>query len=438
MEVYGGLSGALRGRRRRGVSGASRGAISVHLDSTTSLERRERPGRRGEKGRAPVQEAGGLCALRWYNSTKEERRVSKVYQGVWKWSGLAGPSGREATIRKVVKIPKEEELMFDGKEFHQFLDLFEMAAKNEGVGDYNKVKQVVFFCKGRDLKEEVLVKEMKARWGRYRTAPRYTILELWTAVDGWEKKGGVSSKGDYEEFSYFFDTRLKYLVKEGTFRNEDEACSLLWRALSKELQEMAKFRLIKGKKMVENRSGGYSLPTLKELKFKGIVSVEGSVYLTPNKIVREELNKKRDRFRGKDSEESKKEEEKKKEPEAVVYLAKKLDKMTDILKSFIGQEESLKKAGKRREVYEARGSGSFVCYYCGIQGHTYTKCPRVEEDIKNGLVRREMTAEGRPAYNLPDNTRLHFDRTRTFRSVVVVHSSKHDQTADITLKHIAS
>ncbi|CAH7688541.1 hypothetical protein PPACK8108_LOCUS23508 [Phakopsora pachyrhizi] len=249
--------------------------------------------------------------------------------------------------------------------------------------------------------------------------------ELWTAVDGWEKKGG-------------------YLEKEGIFRNEDEACPLIWRALSKELQEMAKVRLIMGKKMVENRSGGYSFPTLKELKlavdaemkFQGEVSAEGSIHYRPfqgeNEIMREELNKKRERYRGKDREESKKEEEKKKEPEAVDYLAKKLNQMTEILKSFIGQtvekiarlEESLKKAGERREVYEARGSGSFVCYYCGMQVHASTRCPRVEEDIKNGLVRREMTAGGRPAYYLPDNTRVHYDRTRTFRSVVAARSSK--------------
>ncbi|CAH7687293.1 hypothetical protein PPACK8108_LOCUS22059 [Phakopsora pachyrhizi] len=372
-------------------------------------------------------------------------------------AGPAGPSGREATIRTVVKIPKGEELMFDEKGFHQFLDLFEVAAENEGAEDYDKVKQVIFFCKGRDLKEEVmemevwrehdwgkLVKEMKARWGRYRPAPRYTIQELWTAVDCWEKKRGVSSKGDYEEFSYFFDTSLKYLEKEGTFRNEDEACPLLWRALSKELQEMAKVRLIKGKKMVENRSGGYSLPTLKELKlavdaemkFKKEVSGEGSVYYRPfqgeNEIMREELNKKRERYGGNDREESKKEKEKKKEPEAVEHLAKKLDEMTGILKSFIGQtversarlEESLKKAGERREDFKAGGRGGFVCYYCVMQGHASTRCPRVDEDIKNGLLRREMTAEGRPASYLPDNTRVHYDRTRTFRSVVAAHSSK--------------
>ncbi|CAH7676911.1 hypothetical protein PPACK8108_LOCUS12020, partial [Phakopsora pachyrhizi] len=250
-----------------------------------------------------------------------------------------------------------------------------------------------------------------ARWGRYRPAPRYTIQELWTAVDGWEKKGGVSSKGDYEEFFYFFDTRLK---------------------------------LIKGKKMVENRSGGYSLTTLKELKlavdaemkFKGEVSVEGSVYYRPfqgeNDIMRKELNKKRERYRGKDRKESSKEKEKKKEPEAVDHLAKKLDQMTEILKSFIGQtversvrlEESLKKVGEKIEVYEARGSGSFVCYYCGMQGNASTRCPRVEEDIKNGLVRREMTAEGRPAYYLPDSTRAQYYRTRTFRSVVAARSRK--------------
>ncbi|CAH7672488.1 hypothetical protein PPACK8108_LOCUS7300 [Phakopsora pachyrhizi] len=403
---------------------------------------------------------GGLCALRWYNSTREERRASRGYQEERKWcgplrnkggfcfcflnpgrmsgsggteAGPARPSRSEATIRKVVKIPKEEESMFDGKGFHQLLDLFEMAVENKEAEDYDKVKQAILFCKGSDLKEEVmemegwreldwgkLVKEKKARWGRYRLAPRYTIQELWTAVDGWEKKGGVSSKGDYEEFSYFFDTRLKYQEKEGTFRNEDEACPLLWRALSKELQEMAKVRLIKGKKMVENRSGGYSLPTLKELKlavdaemkFKGEVSVEGSVYYRPfqgeNKIMREELNKNRGRGV--------------KEPEAVDHLAKKLDQMTEILRSFIGQtversarlEESLKKAGERREVFEARGSGRFVCYYCGMQGHASTRCPIVEE----------TKAEGRPAYYLPDNTTVHYDRTGTFRSVVAAHFSK--------------
>ncbi|CAH7686504.1 hypothetical protein PPACK8108_LOCUS21159 [Phakopsora pachyrhizi] len=320
-------------------------------------------------------------------------------------AGPAVPSGREATIRKVMKIPKEEELMYDGKGFRRFFDLFGMTAESKGAGDHNKVKQVVFFCKGKDLKEEAmemdgwqeldwgnLVKEMKARWGRYRPATMYTIQELWTLVD-------VSSKGDYEEFSYYFNTRLKYLEREGTFRNEKEACTLLWRALSKKMQEIANVRLIKGKKMVENRSGGYSLPTLKglklavdgEMKFKEEVSVEGSIYYRPfqaeNEIMRDKLNKKRDRV---------------KEGGAVDQLAKKLYQMTDILKSFIGQtverssrlEESLKKTGERREVYEARSIGSFVCYYCGMQGHSSTRCPRVEEDIKNGLV--------------------HFHRTRTF------------------------
>ncbi|CAH7681744.1 hypothetical protein PPACK8108_LOCUS14398 [Phakopsora pachyrhizi] len=396
-------------RKEEEVKGASR-----TREASRKREGKE-ASRRGVWGSFWNFKEGGLCALRQYKSSRKERR----YPGDTKES--------KATIRKVVKIPKEEESMFDGKGFHQFLDLFEMAAKNEGAEDYDKVKQVIFFYKGRDLKEEVmemkgwreldwgkLVKEMKARCGRYRPAPRYTIQELWTAVDGWEKKGGVSSKGDYEEFSHFFDTRLKYLEKEGTFRNEDKACPLLWRALSKELQEMAKFRLIKGKKMVENRSVDA------EMKFKGEVSVEGSVYYRPfqgeNEIMREELNKKRERYRGKDREESKKEEENKKRSQ----------------RHFIGQtvernarlEESLKKAGKRREVYKARDSGSFVCYYCGMQGHAPPTCPRVEEDLKNGLVRRDMTAEGKPAYYLPDNTRVHYDRTMTFRSVVAAYSSK--------------
>ncbi|CAH7681153.1 hypothetical protein PPACK8108_LOCUS13723 [Phakopsora pachyrhizi] len=132
-------------------------------------------------------------------------------------AGPAGHSGREAvskeaTIRKVVKIHKEEELMFEGKGFHQFLDLFEMAAKNEGAGDYNKVKQVVFFDGWKELNWSKLIKETKARWGR---------------------------------------------------------------ALSKELQELAKVRLIKGRRSWRTGQVGTHYP---EMKFKGEVSVEGSVY----------------------------------------------------------------------------------------------------------------------------------------------------------------
>ncbi|CAH7687644.1 hypothetical protein PPACK8108_LOCUS22450 [Phakopsora pachyrhizi] len=165
----------------------SRRLACVHLDGTASPEK---------KGRYPedTKEEG---------SCEDHLRVSKILFFVFEsrkefldWNEL-----KESTIRKVVKIPMEE---------IDFLDLIEMAAENEGAGDYDKVTQVVFFCKGRDLKEEKeldwakLVKVMKARWGRYRPAPRCTIQELWTAVDGWEKKGGVSSKGDYEEFSYNF------------------------------------------------------------------------------------------------------------------------------------------------------------------------------------------------------------------------------------------
>ncbi|KAI8452072.1 hypothetical protein BY996DRAFT_6609934 [Phakopsora pachyrhizi] len=185
-----------------------------------------------ETGSAPVQEAAGEIS----------RRVVCVHlDGTTQpeWGGYSGDTkekGSDCTSEVWLRIREdfvfvfksrknldqlgpvgEEELMFDGKGFHQFLDLFEMAGENEGAEDYDKVKQVIFFCKGRDLKEEVmemecwreldwgkLVKEMKARWGRYRPAPRYTIQELWTA------------------FSYFFDTRLKYLEKEETFLNNND------------------------------------------------------------------------------------------------------------------------------------------------------------------------------------------------------------------------
>ncbi|CAH7669387.1 hypothetical protein PPACK8108_LOCUS4003 [Phakopsora pachyrhizi] len=322
-EVYGGLGGGAGGSTEvygayTEVYGVCRRFYGALAEAGEGLSRRHVGGskellRSLKRRKEEVKEASRTRVWGSFWSFKKGKEVSRGYQGVRKWwricfcfciqegmsglggteAGPAGPSGRETISRKVVKIPKEEELMFDGKGFHQFLDLFEMAAENEGAEDYDKVKQVIFFCKGRDLKEEVMEMEgwRELDWGKL-------VKEMKASP---KKKGGVSSKGDYEEFSYFFDTRLKYLEKEGTFRNEDEACPLLWRALSKELQEMAKVRLIKGKKMVENRSGGYSLPTLKELKlavdaemkFKGEVSVEGSVYYRPfqgeNEIMREEL-----------------------------------------------------------------------------------------------------------------------------------------------------
>ncbi|KAI8447106.1 hypothetical protein BY996DRAFT_6474355, partial [Phakopsora pachyrhizi] len=139
----------------------------------------------------------------------------------------------------------------------------------------DKVKQVIFFCKGRNLKEEVMEMEgwRELDWGKLvkemKPAPRYTIQELWTAVDG-----------DYKEFSNFFDTRLKYLEKEGTFRNEDED------AISSggSFQGSGSSR---GRRWW-NRSGGYSLPTLKELN----LAVDAEMKFKGRS--REELNKKRE------------------------------------------------------------------------------------------------------------------------------------------------
>ncbi|KAI8446613.1 hypothetical protein BY996DRAFT_6522296 [Phakopsora pachyrhizi] len=157
-----------------------------------------------ETGRAPVQEATGKTSRRdtkrgkkWYYSQKylKERpdqsvSISEDFVSVF-------GSREECLDWKELRLDQLGPAGFDGKGFHQFLHLFEMAAENEGAGDYKKVKQIMFFCKGRDLKEEImeidgwkeldwakLVKEMKARWGSYRPVPRYTIQKLWTTVDG--------------------------------------------------------------------------------------------------------------------------------------------------------------------------------------------------------------------------------------------------------------
>ena len=77
----------------------------------------------------------------------------------------------------MVRIQASGVKEFDGRDFLRFLDLYECAADVDGASDYDKSRQIIFFFKGDDLKDELremegyqnrdwglLVREMKARW----------------------------------------------------------------------------------------------------------------------------------------------------------------------------------------------------------------------------------------------------------------------------------
>ena len=113
----------------------------------------------------------------------------------------------------MVRIQASGVKEFDGRDFLRFLDLYECAADVDGASDYDKSRQIIFFFKGDDLKDELremegyqnrdwslLVREMKARWGRYKPKPRYTVQDLWSMADEKERKGGIVKKEEYRDF----------------------------------------------------------------------------------------------------------------------------------------------------------------------------------------------------------------------------------------------
>ena len=73
-------------------------------------------------------------------------------------------------------IIKEPDLKYEGENFKEFLDRFELAAEIYGAGDFDKARQICRFVKGEDLKKEV--ESMEGYEDRDWTTLRKSMLDV--------------------------------------------------------------------------------------------------------------------------------------------------------------------------------------------------------------------------------------------------------------------
>ncbi|EFP81103.2 uncharacterized protein PGTG_07355 [Puccinia graminis f. sp. tritici CRL 75-36-700-3] len=84
-------------------------------------------------------------------------------------------------------IIKEADLKYDGENFEDFLDRFELAAEIYGAGGFDKARQVCRFVKSKELKKEL--ESMDGYDTRNWTILRASMMELWGGRSLDQKKG---------------------------------------------------------------------------------------------------------------------------------------------------------------------------------------------------------------------------------------------------------
>ncbi|PLW42079.1 hypothetical protein PCASD_11927 [Puccinia coronata f. sp. avenae] len=82
-----------------------------------------------------------------YRQQQQNRPATGTY-------GLQPGDFKDYRPRPAVII-KEPDLKYEGDNFKEFLDRFELAAEIYGAGDFDKARQVCRFVKGEDLKKEL-------------------------------------------------------------------------------------------------------------------------------------------------------------------------------------------------------------------------------------------------------------------------------------------
>ena len=312
-------------------------------------------------------------------------------------SGVA--SGSQGVARRVVKIKTKDypHLEFNGKDVRNFVKRYESAGEIEGAGGYDLAIQNLSFLRGKEILEmveemegyekrdwDLMKRQMLAVWDKEVSAPRYTLKDLEGLVCKWEKKGGVESRLDYQLFAVEFDQVTGYLLKNKHIRHEEFIVEPFFKALSPSIQQELKKKLIIDNKMEESLDHTLILPQLsvvrsyvdKEMEYRRLLSFQEK-----NEKLLEANNQKM----------KKQLEEKKPQPvqrsTSPNNLEKKVEELTKQLEAFkqqIGSSQRPKPAQQQQQGRMVR-----KCWYCHEEGHTSMYCRAVDEDMKEGLVKRE-------------------------------------------------
>ncbi|EFP93288.2 uncharacterized protein PGTG_19056, partial [Puccinia graminis f. sp. tritici CRL 75-36-700-3] len=343
----------------------------------------------------------------------------------------------------MVKIkPMDKDVFFDGTNvaIEKFIKRYECAGEADGASARDLAKQIFFFIKDADLKDEIeemtcyedvdwegLKKQLLDRFGKTLPLVKYTKQDLNSLVSSAVSKGGIKTLSEFKIFKTRFEAATHYLVRMGYNTSIEEFRELLLEALSRQLGSAVIKELIRDDKMIRSRDGGDILPPTVTLIAYIQREVQSDSVMKRQNLWSPEKNQE-------------------KLPVSQTKPAPRITTpSTPVQNSYDKQLQDLTKqlaaltSGKMAPPHKPLDSVSqqanpptsapnrnpnFRCYYCFQPNHSSNRCNLFSFDESNGLVKKEGGS-----YLLPDDTPIAWDTSRPIKEVVDQFSEDSKKTA---------
>ncbi|EFP94557.2 uncharacterized protein PGTG_20513 [Puccinia graminis f. sp. tritici CRL 75-36-700-3] len=330
-------------------------------------------------------------------------------------------------------IIKEADLKYNGENFEDFLDRFELAAEIYGAGGFDKARQVCRFVKSEELKKElesmdgydtrnwtILQASMMELWGGAIKKICYTLKDLYNLIDFCQKKGGVKTINDFKTYQSKFMMITKYLVRNKHIINETSVSHLFFLAFSVDVQTSINRELVKAD-LIPTGKDGYNKPPLladvidvaeDEIRARSINAFAASGFAEANHMLQRSLDQKKGD--GKKREKMVEENPPEMLQKQVDNLAKAIETLTGKLENQPTTEYSRGNERPTGRLYDPR-----PCAYCHREGHSTYTCYEAQKDEKEGIVKRD----GRD-FCLPNGDKIPWNPSRPIQTVVATNAAK--------------
>ncbi|KAA1073097.1 hypothetical protein PGT21_035657 [Puccinia graminis f. sp. tritici] len=336
----------------------------------------------------------------------------------------------------------DKDVFFDGTNvaIEKFIKRYECAGEADGASARDLAKQIIFFVKDADLKDEVeemtgyedadweeLKKQLLDRFGKALPLVKYTKQDLESLVSSAVSKGGIQTLSEFQVFKTRFEAVTHYLVRMGYNTSIEEFRELLLEALSRRLGSAVIKELIRDDKMIRSRDGGDILPPTVTLISYIQREVQSDSVMERQNLWSPEKNQE-------------------KLPASQTKPAPRITTpSTPVQNSPDKQLQDLTKqlaaltSGNMDPPHKPLDSVSqqanpptsapnrnpnFRCYYCFQPNHSSNRCNLFSFDESKGLVKKE----GR-SYLLPDDTPIAWDTSRPIKEAVDQFSEDSKKTA---------
>ncbi|KAA1068310.1 hypothetical protein PGTUg99_032522 [Puccinia graminis f. sp. tritici] len=345
----------------------------------------------------------------------------------------------------------DKDVFFDGTNvvIEKFIKRYECAGEADGASARDLAKQVIFFIKDADLKDEIeemtgyedvdwegLKKQLLDRFGKALPLVKYTKQDLESLVSSAVSKGGIRTLREFQVFKTRFEAVTHYLVRMGYNTSIEEFRELLLEALSRRLGSAVIKELIRDNQMIRSRDGGDILPPTVTLIAYIQREVQSDSVMERQNLWSPEKNQE-------------------KLPASQTKPAPRITTpSTPVQNSYDKQLQDLTKqlaaltSGNMAPPHKpldsvsqqanpptsaANRNPNFRCYYCFQPNHSSNRCNLFSFDESNGLVKKEGGS-----YLLPDDTPIAWDTSRPIKEVVDQFSEKSKKTATTEIEFYSS